>query len=328
MKKKNRALKLLTFFMVFMVFALSPQIVFGDPGLGLATPAVSSVTIDGFPFTYKSSFRVYNTGDEESIFVIRVVVPYRDINEWVSVDTPIFSLKPQENRVVHFNVTADEGYTGSYEILFLPTLLPSKEMDLGGMVVYLGLSGLFRFTVVVPEDVGNLSLGERPPEPEEEEVEEDLTRQIGEVEDSEGGVVAVPLGVVISLELPSREVYKYRVYDVSVSFVGGGEPVGLGFVFVSPSEKQFRCPMTSSFIFDELGEWVVLVVIEDQMILGKTITVKYSLLDDLVHEILPRYGLLIASPFLAAIIIIFMVRRRDKKNANSKKAHNSVRGES
>lgn len=64
---------------------------------------------------------------------------------------------------------------------------------------------------------------------------------------------------------------------------------------------------------DEPGEWTVLVVIEDQLILGKTITVEYRLLDDLVHGVLPRYGLLIASPVLAAIIFIVMVRRRSMK---------------
>ena len=160
---------------------------------------------------------------------------------------------------------------------------------------------------------GYLKSGERPPEPEEEAVTKDLTRQVGEVEGSEAGVVWVALGKVISLELPSREVIVHRVYDVSVSFVGGGEPVGLGFVFVSPSGRQFRRPMTSSVIFDEAGEWTILVVIEDQMILGKTITVEYRLLDDLIHSILPRYGLLIASPVLAAIILIVMGRRWGKK---------------
>jgi hypothetical protein len=290
-----------------ILFASSVPAIFADPGLGLATPMDSLVTVDAFPFIYAGSFRVYNTGDEEGILIVKIFVPYHDINDWISIDSSVFLLQPQESKVIHFNVTANEGYTGSYEVLFQPTLLPTKEAESGAMV-YLGISGSFEFTIVVPSEVGNLSLGERPPEPEGEIEPEDFTRQIGPV--NETGIVVETFGKTIVLDLPS-DISVDVTYDVSVSFLGGGEPVGLGFVFISPSEKQIRCPMVGSVTFDESGEWIALVVVDDQMILGKTIMAQYNVVNDLFRGNLIQISLVIVS--ISAITFIILTRRKKKR---------------
>ena len=37
-------------------------------GIGLSSPGITSITIDKFPFHYSDTLRVYNTGDEESVY--------------------------------------------------------------------------------------------------------------------------------------------------------------------------------------------------------------------------------------------------------------------
>ncbi|UCH36874.1 MAG: hypothetical protein JSV76_04065, partial [Candidatus Bathyarchaeota archaeon] len=292
---------------VFMILgASSLPIVTADPGLGLATPMDSLVTIDAFPFRYESSFRVYNTGDEEGIIIVKVIVPYLDINDWVSVDSSVFLLQPQESKVIHFNLTANEGYTGIYEIVFQPTLLPTQEAESGAMV-YLGISGSYELTVEVPSEVGTLSLGERPPELPGEVEPEDFTRQIGPI--NETGIIVETFGKTIVLDLPSA-ISVDETYDVSVSFLGGGEPIGLGFVFISPSGKQLRCSRIGSVTFNEQGEWIALVVVDDQTILGKTLMAQYNMLSGLLRGNLIQYSLVIVT---ISVIALFLLMRRKKK---------------
>ena len=289
------------------------QIAVADVGLGLATPVESSTTVDAFPFTYAGSFRVYNTGDEDGIIVIKIIIPYSDINDWITIDKSTFALKAQENRVVYFNITANEGYIGTYNIIFQPTLLPSKVSEVATWV-YLGISNTFNFTVVVPPEVGTLSLGERPPGPKEELTTTDFTRQLEGV--NETGVIVETFGKTIILNVPSDNVKVNMLYGISVSFLGGGEPVGLGFLFASPSGTQIRCAAHDSITFNEPGEWIFLVLVEDQMILGKAMVVSSASFFDPVNQNSVLSIMLIAPVLL--FFLIFLKRRKDRGAVDDK----------
>jgi len=117
------------------------------------------------------------------------------------------------------------------------------------------------------------------------------------------------------LNIPSENVDLNVQYDMSVSYLGGEGPSGLGFLLVAPSGKQLTYPMTSSIIFDEPGEWVCFVLVDQQILLEKNITVQTNLVNDLIRQNILQRGILIA--VISAVIVIFLKQKRKHKGADS-----------
>jgi len=269
---------------VLLVLTASPALA---NGIGLSTPATTSVTLTEFPFHHEDQFRVYNNGDEDAVIMIYVSAPYPDVKQWVSLEKDILAIEDGTSAVCTFAIDAEAGYTGDYAITFTPTKLAQEltEVPTEGKikaVAYIGLGVEFKLTVHVPQEVGDSSLGERPPTPEVAPETEPLPvteEQLREVTEEESGIIWEKLLKPIILSIPSSVVQGESV-DLSASFVGGGEPAQMGLLVVSPSGKKYKLPRSTSFKFDEPGKWSVIVTIADQVIMGKTV------------EVLPKQGLL------------------------------------
>ena len=297
--RRNKIIALIAIFVLLL-----PSIAYASSGIGLSTPTTESVTIEKFPFHYSDHFRVYNTGDEEGVFTVDVKTEYEDVKGWVSLDKSIFTLKPEESTVVTFNIDAEEGYTGDYTVVFQSAILPkgSEENITGvGAVAYLALGQPFKFTINVPEG----SLGERPPTPSVTPTSE-IPEFAKNVTESESGIVKTWMGTPISLDMPS-EAYLGDLVKITASFIGGGEPADMGLLIVSPSEKEYRIPRSTEFRFDEVGTWSVIVVIGDEVILGKTIQVEAKSLSAYTPYIA------LAGVFVIIIFLVALLLRRRKK---------------
>ncbi len=278
----------------------------GQPGIGLATPPVDTLTIDAFPFTYQNKFRVYNKGDER-VFVISITAPYQDVLDWVTVDTSVFTLPPGETRVIQFSIYAESGYQGEYDILFKPTLLPTQtEAAPDSAMAHVAMSAAYTLTVVVPEGVGFQRPEEEEVAPEEPR---ELTKTVQEMEETKATTVR-PFDKPLLINVPPQ-VYQYEPTYLSVQFVEGGEPTELGFVVVSPSGKSYRLPSETTFSFDEEGIWSVLIVIQEEIIAGNPLEVNYDFGKALQFRILPRYGILMVGGIVVAVGV-YLWRRKKK----------------
>lgn len=279
----------------------------GQPGIGLATPPVDTLTIDAFPFTYQNKFRVYNKGDER-VFVISITAPYQDVLDWVTVDAAVFTLLPGDTKVIQFSIYADSGYQGEYEVVFKPTVLPTQTTPTpDSAMAHLAMSAAYSLTLIVPEGVG-------PPRPEEAETPpespRELTKTVEEMEETEASTVR-PFDKPLMINIPP-ETSMYEPTHLSVGFIEGEEPADLGFVVVAPSGKSYRLSRDADFSFDEEGTWNILIVIRDEIIAGNPLDVQYDLAKDLKFRILPRYGIFIVIGVAVVIIatVLYFKRRR------------------
>jgi len=268
-------------------------------GVGLSSPNVHSVTINKFPFHYSDTLRIYNTGDEKSVYTIKVDAPYPDVKEWVSLDKDVFTLAPDTSTVVTFSIDAEEGYTGSYSIKLTPGITP-KETDVSGIFVYLALGTPFHFTVNVPKSVGDRSLGDRPATATPTQTSE-IQEIAKDVSESESGIVMKWMGTPISLDMPSK-VYLGDLVTITASFIGGGEPASMGLLIVSPSGEEYKLPRSTEFRFDEVGVWSVMVVIGDEVILGKPIQVQSKGIE--------AYAPYVVSAVLLTLLVVLLLKKR------------------
>lgn len=291
---------------MFLLFAvLIIPLTAAQPGIGLATPPVDTLTIDAFPFTYQNKFRVYNNGGEERVFVISISAPFQDVLDWVTVDAAVFTLAPGDTRVVQFSIYAESGYQGEYGILFKPTLLPTQTVPTpNSAMAHLAMSAAYKLTLIVPEDVA-------PPRPQEKETApespRELTKTVEEMKETKATAVR-PFDKPLFMNIPSHA-YAFEPIHLLVGFAQGEEPVELGFVLVAPSGKSYTLASDATFSFDEKGTWNILIVIGDEIIAGNPLQVEYSLKKDLQFRILPRYGIFILI-IGAAVIGIYFWRRR------------------
>ena len=288
--------------LVCLVASAVTGIASAKTGIGLSSPNVCSATIDTFPFHYSDTLRIYNTGDEESIYTIKIDAPYPDVEDWISLDKDMFTLSPDTSTVVTFSIDAEDGYTGSYDITLTPAIVPKEEVNVTGMFVYLALGTPFKFTIDVP----NGSLGERPPAPVATPTSE-IAEIAKNVAESESGIIWKEMGKSIFLDMPSK-VYLGDLVRITAAFIGGGEPASMGLLIVSPSGEEYGFPRSTEFRFDEVGTWSVMVVIGDEVILGRPI---------LVQKGIGVYALYIAVVVLALallVAVLVLLRRRKKRS--------------
>jgi hypothetical protein len=263
---------------------------------------VEELVIDSFPF----QFRVYNKGTEERVFVVSVSAPYKDVLDWITVDTSVFTLPPGETRVIQFSIYAESGYQGEYEIAFRPTLLPTQTAaSPGSAMAQLAMSAAYNLSLVVTEEAGPI----RPPEEEvTPEKPRELTKTVQELEETRATAVR-PFDKPLLINVPAQA-YQYEPTPLAVTFAQGEEPTELGFVLVSPSGKTYSLPSEATFSFNEKGTWSALIVIGDEIIAGNPMEVEYSLSKDLRYRILPQYGIFILVGMGAGVGFYLWRRRR------------------
>jgi hypothetical protein len=277
-----------------------PAVATATTGIGVSSPHVTSATIEEFPFSYSDTLRIYNTGTEEGIYSIKITAPYPDVEEWVSIDKPVFTLQPDTSTPVTFSIDAKEGYTGTYEIVFTPTLLPKEAEGVTGAMAYLALGSPFKFTVIVPEDVGEKSLGDR--ELAQIKALNPLAEIIQKVRESKNTVIFVEVGNKITLTLSKKYIFKNDTVNISASFTEGGTPFDTRLLLVSPSGKEYKLARTTSFTFTESGRWSILVVVGGTVVLGKSVyVVSYAYIG---------LAVLVLIVVVATIMLLRMRRRR------------------
>jgi hypothetical protein len=293
-------------YVVLLCIIVIFPVVAEQPGIGLATPPVETLVIDSFPFTYQNKFRVYNTGDEERVFVISISAPYQDVLDWVTVDTSVFTLRPEETKVVQFSIYAESGYEGEYEVTFRPTLLPTQTAALpDSAMAHIAMSAAYILTIAVPEGAAprRPQLEEVPPEKPRE-----LTKTVEEMKETKASVVR-PLDTSLIINVPPQA-YMYEPTYLSVKFAEGEEPTELGFVVVAPSGESYRLNSDSVFSFDEEGNWSILVVIGEEIIAGNPVEVDHDFGKDLKFRILPRYGIFMLLLPALVVLVVFLRRRK------------------
>ena len=262
--------------LVFMLTSLTADT--ASAGMALSSPPISVVTVQGFPFHYENKFRVYNRGDADSVFTVDVLTVCQDVRDWISFDKKVFVLKPNESTQVTFFMDAKEGFIGDCEVIIRPLMLPEAETLLNGAAAsqraYIKTGVDMRFILNVPDAVGMASLGKRPAPKDKVAADQKASdkKAVEETLSSETGVLKTRLDKPLSVEIPSTAVVG-QPCALSVSFIGGGEPEEMGLSLTSPSGINYRLPKTASFTFDEKGKWAVLVVIGNEVILGKTVNV-------------------------------------------------------
>jgi hypothetical protein len=292
-------------FTILLLAILIVPLAAGQPGIGLATPPVDTLTIDSFPFTYQNKFRVYNKGDDERVFVISISAPYQDVLDWVTVETAVFTLAPGDTRVIQFSIYAESGYQGNYEVVFRPTLLPTQTQPTpDSAMAHVAMSAAYKLTLIVTEGAGlpRPQKAETPPEQPRE-----LTKTVEEMEETQARTVR-PFDKPLLINMPP-EAYMYEPTHISVAFVEGGEPAELGFVASAPSGKSYRLSSDSAITFDEEGTWNILIVIKDEIIAGNPLEVKYDMAKDLRYRILPTYGVLMVAA-AGLVLAVYIFRRR------------------
>jgi len=261
-------------FTVFLIVILTiPMFASANSGVAISSPKIESLTVMDLPYSYENQFRVYNNGDEDGLYSVEATTEYPDVKEWVSFDEDSFTLGPRESIVVSFAINAYDSYSGEYPIYIAAKSLPmdSETGESGtGASAFISLSQGFEIDISVP----NGNLGERPivtatPTPEVPAKVEEAAEEIAATDE---GVVVKEFDKPISLDIPSKVTAGEEV-ELSASFIGGGEPFGMGLTLVSPSGKSYELSRTAVFTFDETGTWSVMVVINDEVILGKSVEV-------------------------------------------------------
>jgi hypothetical protein len=290
-------------FTILLLAILIVPLAAGQPGIGLATPPVDTLTIDSFPFTYQNKFRIYNKGNDERVFVISISAPYQDVLDWVTVETAVFTLGPGDTKVIQFSIYAESGYQGEYQVVFRPTLLPAQTQPTpDSALAHVAMSAAYKLTLIVTESAPPRPLeAETPPEQPRE-----LTKTVEEMEETQARTVR-PFDKPLLINMPP-EAYMYEPTHLSVAFVEGDEPAELGFVVSAPSGKSYRLSSDSTMTFDEEGTWNILIVIKDEIIAGNPLEVKYDLAKDLRYRILPTYGIFVVAAVL--VLVVYILRRR------------------
>ncbi len=265
---------LLTFAAILTGILVIPMFASANAGIALSSPDIELLTVTKFPYYYENQFRVYNTGDEEGFFTLEVKAESPDVEEWVTYDLDTFALGPEESTDVLFFIDVYDAYSGDYQIEIIAKTLPvdlETVFDGIGANGFISLAQSFIIDITVPD--GNLY--ERPDvtDTTTPEIPEEVEDVAEEIVANDEGVVVKDVGRPISLDIPSKAVEGEEV-ELSASFIGGGEPFGMGLTLVSPFGESYELSRTAIFTFDEVGTWSVMVVIDDEVIVGKSVKVE------------------------------------------------------
>lgn len=244
------------------------------PGIGFGVksyvPTVRTITIESLPFTYNTSFMVYNDGYRDGVYIIRVSVGEPSAINWISVSPSVFTLRPGESKLVKltFNVTNETAIPGEHEFILTPTMLAtSVEPYLDTLATYISSADAFRIRLSIPGQQAAATSAIPVTF-----VEGNRTNfvQYSVMEDT--NKVVTQLDRAIRLNLPDSAIAGQPV-PVSVSIFQGLSRQGISLMAVSPEGRAF--PISEGNVtFNSLGLWGVIVMVGDEMIIGKTIDVK------------------------------------------------------
>lgn len=284
-------------------------------GVKIYAPAESYISADTLPYTYNSSFVVFNDGQQDGVYVIRVSVDDPAAIPWINVTPAAFVLSPGESRLVNFsfNITAEQAKTGKYSIVFTPTLLPrTVEPYLDTFAQYVSVVDHYNMTLIVPPINGFAAAG--TVDTGTPVVFTDEPGRVNLVQYSrplEGNREVVEIDRAIRINNPS-EATVGEPTSLSLSVFEGLSNRGIDLMAVSPDGIFY--PVTSeNFTFSQEGKWGIIASVGDQMLLGKPVTVGKGG----VQLVMPGMDTILAAiafVLLLSIIPIWLFTRKSGKD--------------
>ncbi len=239
-------------------------------GIKAYVPTACTVSVESLPFTYNTSFMAYNDGYRDGVYIIRVSVTEPSTINWINISPSVFTLRPGESKLVKltFNITNETVIPGEHEFIFTPALLAtSVEPYMDTLATYISRADYFRLRLNISGQPG-VSSAAIPIT----FVEGNRTNfvQYSVLEDTDK--IVTQLDRAVRLNLPDAAMAGQPV-PVSISIFEGLSRQGISLMAVSPEGRAF--PISEGNVtFNSMGLWGVLVMVGDEMIIGKTIDVK------------------------------------------------------
>ena len=245
-------------------------------GLKAYVPADSLVEADMLPYVYNGTFIVFNDGQQDGVYVIRVSVDDPVAISWINVTPVAFVLAPGESKLVRFdiNISAEQAKSGEFHLIFTPTLLPRNvEPYLETFAQYVAVVDHYNLTLRVPPQNNYTAasteiVGSTPVYFIEDPARVNLVQYSQALE---GNKDIVEIDRAIRLNAPANATVGEPV-PLSISVFEGLSNRGIDLIAVSPDGIFY--PVTSdNFTFDQEGKWGIIASIGDLMLLGKPIAV-------------------------------------------------------
>lgn len=266
----SRGMKLIMCMLLALAMAsqVLPASCYGS-GVRAYVPTVRSADAGIFPYIYNGTFVVYNDGYRNGVYVIRVGVTEPTSIEWLNLSESIFTLRPGQSKLIYFtlNVTNETARPGEQEFIFTPTLLATNvEPYLDEFANYVSSADSFRFRLNVTGNVSASAAGTPVVF-----VPGDRTNFVQYSVLQDTNKVVTLLDRAIKLNMQDKAVVGEPV-PVSISIFEGLSSRGISLMAVSPEGSAY--PITGGNVtFDRIGLWGVVVMVGDEMILGKTVDV-------------------------------------------------------
>lgn len=240
-------------------------------GVKVFVPTQQYVSADTIPFTYNNSFMVYNDGYRDGVYVIRVSVTEPQGIDWLNLSYSVFTLRPGESKIVNFsiNVTEEQAVPGQSEFVFMPTLLTTHvEPYIDQFASYISIADPFNFTLTLPGQPPAAGYGMPAGIPV---VFADNRTNLIQSSILQDHRVVTLLDRAIKLNAPSDANIEQPV-PLSVSVFEGLSMAGISMMAVSPDGTLYHVS-GDNFTFNKPGLWGVVVLVGDEIILGKTVNV-------------------------------------------------------
>lgn len=238
-------------------------------GVKAYVPTQRSAAVDNLPFTYNGSFMVYNDGYRGGVYIIRVGVTEPTSIGWLNLSDPAFTLRPGQSKLVYFsfNVTKEDALPGDHEFIFTPTLLTTGvEPYLDTFANYVSSADSFRFRMNISGQYAAESAG--VPIVFGNETRTNLI-QYSVLQDT--NKVVTQLDRAIKLNVSDKATAGEPVH-VSTSIFEGLSNRGISLLAVSPGGSVYHIS-EGNYTFNDIGLWGVLVLVGDDVIVGKTVDV-------------------------------------------------------
>lgn len=225
-------------------------------------------TVESLPFSYNGSFVVYNDGHNDGVYIVRVAVDDQAAISWLNMSPSVFVLSPGESKRINFSIDV-QGVTGTRNYIFMPTRLTQKvEPYMDPFAKYISPMDAFRFTLVAPEGpvVNDSYIG----------ILVNFEGDTGRVNLAQSSIVAdsnvvTEIDRAIRLNVPGQATTGEPV-PVSVSIFEGLSKTGITLMVVSPDGILYPVE-GDNFTFTREGKWGVLVLVGEEVLMGRPVSV-------------------------------------------------------
>jgi len=235
------------------------------------------ILIDGFPHYGEYVFTLFNSGDRGALYTVSVVAEYADVASWIEVEPKLISLERGEYREIRYSLNAEEGYAGEYgikiRVIGFEDDMSSQDKDLEN-VSYLKACSSIGLKINVLESAGKSSLGTKhPPKGADSGDNSQFFKEIVDnIESSGSGISVTQTSSPIYVDIPKILENGMEV-ELDVGYIGGSDTNGLAITLLSPSDISVFLVPGEIFKFDEVGIWGLLVSVEGETALARSIEV-------------------------------------------------------